>query len=146
MSATNALETSVLQHIFQNAPIPGIGDAAGILPSAVAGSLFISLHIAEPGEDGVQNTNETSYTGYARQAIARTNAGWTVTGNTVTNAQNCAFPSSTGNTQTVTHWGIGTAINGAGVLLFYGSLDSLFVYSTGTFLQFAPGGLLVEAR
>ena len=38
--------------------------------SSVAGSLYVSLHTADPGVGGGQNTNEATYSGYARVAVA----------------------------------------------------------------------------
>ena len=85
MSATNAFETNLLNHIFTNAAIANIGDATGLPASATAGSLYVSLHTADPGETGDQTTNETAYTNYARVAVARSAAGWTVSGNNASN-------------------------------------------------------------
>ena len=124
MSAlTNSFETSLLNLIFINLDIANIGDAAGLQNSAAAGSLYISLHTASPGEAGSQTTNEASYTNYARVAVARSAAGWTVTANEVTNDADITFPQS-GSSQTLTHWGVGTDSSGAGTLLFHGVLDA----------------------
>jgi hypothetical protein len=146
MSATNAFETSLLQHIFQNADIANIGDAAGLLASAVAGSLYVSLHTADPGEAGAQNTSEASYTGYARQAVARSGSGWTVSGSNASNAAAVAFGPCTAGSATVTHFGIGTASSGAGNLLFKGALTASFTVTTtsNATLTFAIGALDVD--
>ena len=86
MSKTNAFENSLLLLIFNNTDIALIGDAAGLQNSATAGSLYFSLHTADPGEAGDQTTNEIAYTSYARTAVARSGAGWTVTANSVSPA------------------------------------------------------------
>ncbi len=83
MSKTNSLENSLLLHIFNNSDIANIGDATGLRGSSTAGSLYVSLHTGDPGEAGDQTTNECAYTSYARVAVARSGAGWTVTGNSV---------------------------------------------------------------
>jgi len=75
MSASNAFETALLQHVFQNADLSTVGDATGLRGSTVAGSLYVSLHTADPGEAGTQSTSEATYTGYARLAIARSAGG-----------------------------------------------------------------------
>lgn len=75
MSMSNAFETSLLDHIFNNAAVANIGDAGGLQPSATAGSLYLSLHTGDPGEAGDQTTNETAYTNYARVAVVRTAGG-----------------------------------------------------------------------
>lgn len=126
MSKSNAWETALLNHLFANAAVANVGDAGGLQPSAVAGSLYLSLHTADPGEAGTQATNETSYAGYARQAVARSGAGFTVAGNQVTLAADAVFPVGTTGaaSATITHFGIGTALAGAGVLLYSGALSS----------------------
>jgi archaellum component FlaG (FlaF/FlaG flagellin family) len=75
MSKSNTFETDLLGLIFNNTDITLIGDAAGLQNSATAGSLYVSLHTADPGEAGDQITNETAYTNYARVAVARTGGG-----------------------------------------------------------------------
>jgi hypothetical protein len=147
MSATNAFETALLQHIFQNAAIANVGDATGLPASATAGSLFVSLHTADPGEAGAQNTSEAAYTGYARQAVARSGAGWVVSGNNASNAAAVSFGPCTSGTNTVTHFGIGTASTGAGNLLFKGALTASITVTTSSNATqtFAIGQIDVDA-
>ncbi|MDZ7906531.1 MAG: hypothetical protein U5N55_12725 [Cypionkella sp.] len=148
MSATNAFETALLQHIFQNADIALIGDATGLRGSVAAGSLFVSLHTADPGEAGTQATSETAYTGYARAAVARSGAGWTVAAANVSNAAVVSFGPCTAGTSTITHFGIGTAASGAGSLLFKGALvSSIAVTTTSNATQsFAIGQIDVDVE
>lgn len=143
MSKSNTLETELLSHIFANAAIAGVGDAGGLLPSAAAGSLYVSLHTADPGEAGNQATNEIAYTSYARVAVARSGSGWTVTADTVENAGAITFPASTGGSATATHFGIGTASSGAGKLLYSGALTASRLIESGDTPSFAAGDLTV---
>lgn len=123
---SNSFETSLLQHIFQNADIANIGDAAGLQNSATDGSLYVSLHTADPGEAGSQTTNEVAYTSYARVGVSRTGStGWTVSSNQVSNTAAIVFPTCGVTGATALYWGIGTASSGAGVLLYSGALSSL---------------------
>ena len=145
MSASNAFETAVLQHIFENADVANVGDATGLRGSTTAGSLYVSLHTSDPGEAGDQTTNETSYTSYARVAVARSTAGWTVTNDTVANDAAVTFPACTGGTATLTHFGIGTASSGAGVLLLSGSLTASLAVSSGITPSFAISALTATA-
>lgn len=115
---SNNLKNGLAALIFNNAAITGIGDANGLLPSAAAGSLYISLHTASPGQGGAQNTNEVTNAGYTRIAVVRSNVGWTVSGANVQNAADIVFPEATAGSSTVTHIGIGTASSGAGKLLY----------------------------
>lgn len=141
MSKSNAWETALLNLVFNNTNAANIGDATGLRGSTTAGSLFVSLHTADPGEAGSQTTNETSYTSYARVAVARSGSGWTVSGNTVTNAALVQFPQCTGGTATITHFGIGTDSSGAGTLLYKGALSASLAVSSGIQPQFAAGDL-----
>ena len=129
MSASNAFETDQLKHIFQNTAITLIGDAAGVLPSAGAGSLYIGLCTADPGEAGTQSTNEATYTGYARVAVARTSAAWGVTNGVASNLAVITFPACTGGSNTITHFSIGTSLSGTGYLLYKGALTGSLAVS-----------------
>jgi hypothetical protein len=141
MSKSNTFENDLLQLIFNNVDIALIGDAAGIQNSAAAGSLYVSLHTADPGEAGDQTTNETSYTSYARVAVARTGGGWTVSGAAVSNTALVQFPQCTGGSATLSHIGIGTDAAGAGKLLYSGALASSLAVSSGIQPQFAAGDI-----
>lgn len=125
MSKGNTFENDLLQLIFNNVDIALIGDAAGIQNSAAAGSLYVSLHTAEPGEGGSQTTSEAAYTNYARVAVARSVAGWTVSANQVSNAAAVTFPTGGLTGATITHFGIGTDSSGAGKLLYSGPLGTV---------------------
>ena len=139
MSKSNSFENALMLHVFQNAAIANVGDATGLPASATAGSLYLSLHTSDPGEAGAQNTNETSYTSYARVAVARTSGGWTVSNNQASNAALVSFPACTGGSATITHIGVGTASSGAGVLLYSGAVTSNLAVSTGIAPEFAIG-------
>lgn len=145
MSATNAAETSILQLIFNNTAWANIGNAGGLQPSTVAGSFYVSLHTADPGETGTQTTSEATYTSYARVAVARSGAGWTVSGNSATNAATITFPAATGGSNTITHFGIGTDLSGAGNLIFKGALTSSLAVSSGITPSFSASNLTVTA-
>ena len=130
MSKSNAWETGLLNLLFKNTDFATVGDATGLRGSSTAGSLYLSLHTSDPGEAGDQTTNETAYTSYARVAVTR-GAGFTVSGNSVVPAANVDFPACTGSTATITHFGIGTASSGAGVLLYKGAVSPSISVSTG---------------
>lgn len=131
MSKSNSLENSLLLLLFNNSNIANIGDATGLRGSSTAGSLYLSLHTADPGEAGSQTTSECTYGPYARVALARSGVGFTVTANSVSPAANVDFPSATSGSETATHWGVGTASSGAGVLLYSGAISPNIVISTG---------------
>lgn len=144
MSATNAFENGILELVFKNTDFANIGDAGGLQNSATAGSLYISLHTGDPGEAGDQTTSEATYTSYARVAVARSGSGWTVSGNNASNTAAVTFPACTGGSNTITHFGVGTASSGAGVLLFKGALSANLSVSSGITPSFAIGELDVN--
>ena len=143
MSKSNTFENDILQLLFNNVDIADIGDAGGIQNSATAGSLYVALHTADPGEAGTATTNETAYTDYARVAVARTAGGWTVSGASATNTALTQFPECTGGSETITHVGIGTDASGAGTLLYSGALSASRSVSSGIQPQFAATALTV---
>ena len=131
MSATNAFETSILQLIFTNSDIAGIGDATGLRGASSAGNLWLSLHTADPGEAGTQTTNECAYGSYARVSVARSGSGFTVSGNSATLAANAEFPTATSGTETATHFVVGTTSSGSGSLLFKGAVSPNISITSG---------------
>lgn len=141
MSKSNTFENDLLKHIFNNDNVALIGDATGIRGSSTAGSLYVSLHTADPGEAGDQTTNETAYTNYSRVAVDRTAGGWTVSGNTVSNAALVQFAQCGATGATLTHFGVGTDSSAAGKLLYSGALTASLAVSSGIQPQFAAGDL-----
>ena len=144
MSATNACETALLSLYFNNVDHASIGDAAGLQNSLVAGSFFISLHTADPGEAGTQVTSEATYTGYARVAVARSGAGFTIAANNASNAAAVTFPVATAGSNVITHFGIGSDLTTAGNLFFKGTLTASLTVSAGITPSFAIGELDVN--
>ncbi len=144
MSASNAFENDVLLLLFNNTNIANLGDATGVRGSSVAGSLYISLHTADPGEAGNQNTSEIAYTNYARVAVARSGAGFTVAGSaptTVSNAALVAFAACGVTGGTATYFAIGEASSGTGEILMSGALTSQLIINPGITPSFAIGAL-----
>lgn len=124
MSKGNVFENDLLLLLFNNTNIALIGDATGLRGSTVAGSLFLALHSADPGEAGDQTTNEVAYTGYARMAVARSGAGFVVTGNSVSPAANVDFGQCTAAPATYAYWSIGVAASGASKILYKGVIGA----------------------
>lgn len=144
MSKTNSWENGLLLLLFNNTNFANVGDATGLRGSTTAGSLYFSLHTADPGEAGDQTTNEVTYTSYARVAVARSGAGFTVSGNAASVAANVTFPAGTGGSGTATHWGLGTASSAAGVLLYKGAISPNIVTGSGVTPQLTAGQVVTE--
>lgn len=133
MSKSDVFENDLLLHIFNNVAIANIGDAAGLPASAVAGTLWYSLHTADPGDPGTAITSETAYTGYARQSRTRSGANFVVTGNSVSPAANVDFPAATALPgAALTHFGIVNTASGAGKLLYSGTLTPNITMAVST--------------
>jgi len=147
MSKWNTWETDTLELIFQNVdPGYAIGGSSGIRGSAVAGNLYVALFAGDPAEDesGVAG-NECSYTGYNRVAVARSAAGWTVSGDTVINAAAITFGTDTSGSETATYFGICKApVKTVSDLIFYGLLSGGgLAISVGVTPQIQAGDLTV---
>jgi hypothetical protein len=144
MSKSNSWENGLLLLLFNNTNFANVGDATGLRGSSTAGSLYCSLHTADPGEAGSQTTSETTYTSYARVAVARSGAGWTVTNNQVVPAAAITFPAGTGGSGTATHWGLGTDSSGAGTLLYSGTVTPNIVLGNGITPQLSTATAITE--
>lgn len=144
MSKSNAWENGLLLLLFNNTDFANVGDATGLRGSSTAGSLYASLHTADPGETGDQSTSEATYTSYARVPIARSGAGFTVTANSVSFAANVDFPAGTGGSGTATHFGIGTASSGAGILLYSGTITPNIITGNGVTPRLTTASAITE--
>ncbi len=142
MSKTNAYENSLLALIFNAVAIADIAENDTTSPAA---NLYVSFHTADPGEAGVQGTNETSYGAYARVAVARTTTGWKVTGNTVYPQANVAAPTPTSGSGTLTFFGVGVgAATTSGVLLYSGAISPPITITTGGAPTLVTGSNITE--
>ena len=141
MSMSNASELNLLNLLFNNVDWPNVGDAAGLQNSATAGSFYVALHSADPGDAGDQTTNEVAYTGYGRVAVARSGAGFTIAGNQVSNAATVQFGECTAGTATATHFSVGLLSSGAGDILYSGALSASRSISAGITPLFNAGAL-----
>lgn len=143
MAATAGFLNKVLDLYFTNADHTEIGDAAGLIGSTTPGSFYISLHTGDPVA-GDQTTNEATFGAYARQAVARSGAGFTVSAANVSNAGAITYTQGSSGSETITHFGIGENVSGAGTLFMSGALDTSRAAGTGITLEFAIGELDVD--
>src|SRR6185312_6768127 len=110
MPKGNTFINDYLKLLFTAVAIANIADNAATSPLT---NLYFSLHTADPGAAGNQSTSETVYTNYARQPVARSGAGFTVSGQSVTLAATVNFPAgATTDTDVLTFWGVGTLVSG----------------------------------
>lgn len=115
---------------------------------SLPGSLYLSLHTGDPGDSGA---NEVAASDYARLALPRTTADWTLSddglGMTwVENASDITFPSPTQDWGTVSHIAIWDAATG-GTCLWTGALAAPVTLDAGSpGLQIPAGQLRFPVR
>ncbi len=137
-------ELAALALLFNNTAWPNIGDAGGLQPSVTAGSFFAGLATAALTAASTQVSSQATYTGYTRVGVARSGAGWTISGSDPAQAVNAAaitFPTAGSGPQDMTDFCVGLASGtGAGVILFYGPLNGApITVANGDIPSFAPG-------
>ena len=122
-------------HVFNNADLPDVGDAAGLQAAGTVGVVYLALHTAITGDDpsDTQATNECAYTGYARQSKLRATGagGVTIADNVATIAELVSFGACTAGTENATHVTLGFAAAGAGLIYLYGILPAPIVIAPG---------------
>ena len=120
-SLGDTTENDILKLIFNATAWSLVADNTATTPLT---NIFVSLHTADPGETGTQNTSEIAYTGYARISVARTTGGWTASSAGSTSpVANIDFGQMSGGAGgTVTHFATGTLTSGAGVIHFSGTV------------------------
>lgn len=133
MSKSNDLENQIVALIFNGTALPWAN-----------ANLFVALHTADPGEAGTQPTSEAAYTGYARIAVSRDGAGWTVSGNQASNTAEVTFPECTGAPESITHVSVGLVVAGAGQILYKGALTAPLAVSNLITPRFPAGTLILQ--
>lgn len=153
LAKTRAFREDWLKFVFHGLQPPCLVLASGSWPPVGAiTSLYVSFHTASPGEGGSQSTNEATFGGYGRVAVARSVAGWTIdepaTGDW--RARNAVIIEGTDRTdvgsQALTHYGIGSAASGAGTLLYSGPLPSTLTITQGTRPRIGVLGLTIKEQ
>jgi hypothetical protein len=129
---------SLLKLVFNSIAITNIADNAAIAPLT---NLYVALHTADPTNAGNQAANEASYTGYARVAVQRTSAGFTINANQISNTAATIFNTCTAGSNLITHASVGVANAGATEILYAGPVSSPLTVSVGVTPQFAAGQL-----
>lgn len=140
MSKGDTFENDWLKLVFNATPIANLADNAASSPAT---TLTVALHTSDPGEAGSQTTNETAYTGYARQTVARTTGGWTVTTNSVSPVANIDFPECTASPGgAITHFSVGTGVSNK--LLYSGTVTPNITMATGVIPRLKTTSTITE--
>jgi hypothetical protein len=139
MGQATTFSNNLLKLVLQATNFANIADNAVTSPIT---NTYVALHTADPGAGGNQSTSETSYTSYARQAVARTSGGWTVTNNVANPVANVVFPISTGTTPTITHFSVGKTISGATDMWWSGTVTPNIVVSLSVVQTLTTGSTI----
>lgn len=137
---TNSFEDEILKLFFQGVAITGIADNDSGAPLT---NLYVAACSADPGEAATAESAEIAYTGYARVAVARSTAGWTVTTGSASNAAAVKFPRCNGGSATVTHLAVTDAASGSGRAFYTSAIDSPATITDGIQLTFPIGAMVV---
>lgn len=132
-------ENAILDLIYTAVAWANYADNAGTSPET---NIDNALHTADPTDAGTMSSSETTYTSYARTAVARTTGGWTVTNNSVSPNSAIAFPAGTGGGDTVTHWSTGKDGGGAADILGAGTVTPNISTGDGVTPQLATSSTI----
>lgn len=129
MSISNTTEDAILNLVFRAVAWGNYADNAATAPET---NIVCALATADPADAGTLATSETTYTSYARVNVARTTGGWSASsGGSVSPAANIDFPTGTGGSGTVTHFGTGKSGGGAAAILWSGTVTPNIVTGNG---------------
>ena len=135
---------AVLQLIFQNTDILGIGDSGGLLGSITAGNLYIALFKNGLGPSDSAQGTECDYTGYARKAIPRNSTGWGWWVGLMRNSAVVTFDTCTAGTDSAGHFAVCKAgVAGVDDAIYWGDLTSDLPISAGVAPEFIIGALVI---
>lgn len=107
------LASKLLKLMYQAVAWANVADNAATSPIT---NVYVAAHTADPNVtpgSGDQSTSEAAYTGYGRQAVARSSGGWVVATNTCGPVANVVFPVSTSGTPSITFFSTGPGASGA---------------------------------
>jgi hypothetical protein len=140
MSKSDVLENDLLKLIFNATAIANMADNAAASPETNIG---VALHTgAGPADAGTQLTNEAAYTSYAREDIARTSGGWTITTNSCSPVANIDFTTATGGSETETYFSTGKA--SSDVMHYYGTVTPNIVVTSGVTPRLTTASTITE--
>lgn len=136
-SASNYTEKNIINAIFRGIAYP--------LPV----NTWVSLHTADPGEDGENEVNTTAWPSYKRicaELTGDTGTGWISPVDGVTkNANQLIFPTYNGSTAiTITHFAVYDAPDG-GNMLVYAPLSTTRIIAVDDVFLFDVNSINVAA-
>jgi hypothetical protein len=133
MGKSNTFINDLIAFIFQNTA----------LPAGYNGPFYLALHTADPGASGSATTSEATYTGYARQSLARSSSGFDVASQQSKNHSAITFPACTAGSNTITYFSVVTTSSGAGTILYSGALTASLAVSAGITPTVAANAIVI---
>jgi len=116
---SDTTENAILNLVFRATAWANYADNASSSPET---NIVVALATADYTDTGTLSSNETTYTSYARQNVARS-TGWSAaSGGSTSPASTISFPAGTGGSGTVTHFATGKSGGGAAAVLWYGTV------------------------
>jgi hypothetical protein len=132
---------SIVHLMYRAAAWANVADNASSSPLT---NTYVALHTSNlAAATNSQAENETSYTNYARVAVARS-TGWdAASGGATANSALMQFPQCGASGATLTHVSTGVGSSGATAVWHYGALNSSLAVANGITPQFAAGALTI---
>jgi hypothetical protein len=136
-SKTTQSANDVINYMLRNVAPSWAGNA----------NLYLALHTGSVGVGGDQTTNEVSYTGYARVAVARNSSGGFSAAVSSQSANNALLqfgnPTNGSFPIVITHVSLGENSTGTGTVLATGALSPSLTINLNNQPQFAIGALTI---
>lgn len=141
MPKSTATCNSIVNLMYRATAWANVADNAASAPLT---NTYVAMHTADlTAATNSQAEDETAYTDYARQAVARS-TGWdAASGGATQNAATISFPQCGVTGATLSHVSTGIASSGATAVWHYGALNSTLAVSAGITPQFAAGALTI---
>lgn len=132
---------SIINLMYRATAWANVADNAASSPLT---NTYVALHTADlTAGTNSQAQNETAYTDYARQAVARSTGWAAASGGATQNAGTVSFPQCGATGATLTHVSTGVGSSGATAVWHYGALNSSLAVANGITPQFAAGALTI---
>ena len=132
---------SIINLLYRAVAWANVADNAASSPLT---NTHVGFHTADlTAATNSQAENETAYTNYARQAVARSTGWAAASGGATSNVAAISFPQCGVTGATLTHVSVGVASSGATAVWHYGALNASLAVSAGITPQFGIGALTV---
>lgn len=139
---SDTTENAILNLVFRATAWANYADNASSSPET---NIVVALATADYTDTGTLSSNETTYTSYARQNVARS-TGWSAaSGGSTSPASTISFAAGTGGSGTVTHFATGKSGGGAAAVLWYGTVTPNIVTGNGVTPQLSTSTTITLA-